>query len=119
MKNHLRLVASNEEMPNEDNPEPPRLHRERFLAIGAGAGKVLRYALFMVLVFLRIPIHFISRLILGPIMFAAIAWGFIAGWKSTAALALGGTAFVLFLLTFFFDSLVLALAPEGYMIDVL
>ena len=119
MKNHLRLVTSNDEPQNYQNIEPPPFPRERFLAMAGGFGKALRYTLFLLLVFVRIPIHFVGHLILGPLIFFAIVWGYFAGWKSTAALALGGTAFILFLLTFFLDSLVLALAPAGYMIDVL
>lgn len=118
MKNHLKLVASNDETPNEVKAEPPGLFGQRFFAVASGIWPVLRYSLFVVLVFLRIPINFISRLIIGPLVFGWIVWGFIAGWTSTAALALGGAAFVSFLLGFAFDSLVLALAPEGYMMEL-
>lgn len=117
-KNHLRLVASNDESPNGAMTEPPGLFRQRFFSIASAIWPTLRYTLFVVLVFLRIPINFVSRLIVGPLVFGWIAWGFIAGWTSTAALALGGAAFVFFLLGFAFDSLVLALAPEGYMMEL-
>lgn len=117
-KNHLRLVTSNDSVPNEVKTGPPRFRMERVFAIVAGGGLVLRYLLFALLVFLRIPVTFISRLVVGPLLFGAIAWGFIAGWTSTPALLLGGAAFILFLLGFAFDSLVLALAPDGYMLEL-
>ena len=118
MKNHLRLVASNDETPNEVKADPVRFPTERFFSFSSGALRFLRIPLFMVLLFLRVPVRFLSHLLVGPLIFFAIVWGFIAGLASAPVLALGGAGFILFVLSFAFDSLVLALAPEGYMMEL-
>ncbi|TCV82714.1 hypothetical protein [Sulfurirhabdus autotrophica] len=118
MKNHLRLVSSNDETLNEPKTKSFGLIFKSLILVVFSVIPIIRYTLFLILVFLRIPVNFISHLVVGPLIFGAIAWGFIAGWTSTAAVALGGAAFICFAIGFAFDSIVLLLAPEGYFLEM-
>lgn len=117
-KNHLRLIKNGEPFESEIKTGPPNVPSNHHASLMAGTGLVLRHLIFMVLMFVRIPVVFVSRLIVGPLLFAAIAWGFISGWASTPTLTLAGAAFIFFLAGFAFDALVLAFAPEGFMLEL-
>lgn len=117
-KNYLRLVKNGETFQDEDQLGPPPINPQRFKSFLGGGRTVLRHLLFAVLMFVRIPVVFISRIVVGPLLFGAIVWGFIAGWNSTATLSLAGASLIFFLTGFAFDTLVLALAPEGYILEL-
>lgn len=118
MKNHLRLVASNDDKAESDDGKPAGFYRDRFLSFFKSARPIFKYTLFVVLLFLRIPVNFLSRLLVFPLMLFFVFWGAVAGWTSPAALTLGGAAFACFLGGFAFDALVMKLAPEGYMMEL-
>ena len=124
MKNHLRLVASNDERLTK----PPRFSRERLLAYaratpGAFAPflllplRALRYLLYLAMLFLRIPIQVVCRLTIVPLLVVAVIWGFVKGWTSMPALTLAGAAFGLFLFSFLYDTVLLLVAPERIYLD--
>ncbi len=119
MKDPLRLGASRDER----LMKPPRFNRERLLADvratpGAFAPVVLmplhalRYVLYLALLFIRIPVQVVCRLMFVPLLLFAVIWGFFKGWISMPAVVLAGAAFGLFLFSFLYDTLLLLIAPE-------
>ena len=125
MRNHLRLVASNDERLTK----PPRFDRERLLAFaratpGAAAPfllmplRALRYVAYLLLLFVRIPVQVVCRLCLVPLIVGAVVWGFIKGWTSMPTMAMGGGAFALFLFSYLYDTLLLLIAPERIYLDM-
>jgi hypothetical protein len=124
LKNHLRLVASKDERLSK----PPRFSRERLLAYGRATPsaflpfvlvplRVFRYILYLVMLFLRIPIQVACRVAIVPLLLVAVLWGFVKGWTSTPTLMLAGGAFALFLFSFLYDTVLLLVAPERIYLD--
>lgn len=123
MKHHLRLVASNDE-----SVKPPRFNRERLLAYlrvlpGALSPfvswplRALRHVLYVMMLFLRIPLRFLCRLTVVPLLVVAVFWGFFKGWTSLPVMTLTGAAFALFLLSYLYDTLLMRIAPEPISLD--
>ena len=123
MKNHLRLVTS-----KGDPVKPQRFNRERLSAYAKVTPgefapfvrlplRVLRYVLYMVLLFVRIPVQIVCRLTIVPLLLFALVWGFLKGWTSTPTLLMAGSAFVLFVLSFLYDTLLIVIAPEPIYLD--
>lgn len=123
MRNHLRLVASNDE-----RVKPQRFNRERLSAFakatpGAFAPfvmwplRALRYMLYMVLLFVRIPVQVICRLTIVPLLLFGAVWGFLKGWTSTPTLLMAGAAFALFAFSFLYDTVLMLIAPEPIYLD--
>jgi hypothetical protein len=123
MKHHLRLVASNDE-----SAKPPRFNRERLLAslrVLPGALtpfvswplRALRHVLYLVMLFLRIPLRVVCRLTVVPFLVVAVIWGFFKGWTSLPVMTLTGSAFALFLVSYLYDTLLMRIAPEPITLD--
>lgn len=120
MKNHLRLVASND----ATNSQPLRFNRERLSAFGKGALPffavplhALRHVLYVLMLFIRIPVRLVCRLTLVPLLIAAGVWGAFKGWTSAPTLMLTGAAFALFVVSFLYDTLLMIVAPEQIALD--
>lgn len=113
MKNHLRLVASNDDQAQlyRDNQEL-RSHVRSASGIVAPVLRALRFVLYVVLLFLRIPVQVVCRVAIVPLLGFAAVWGFLKGWTSIPVLVLAGGAFGLFLFGYLYDSLLLIVAPE-------
>ena len=106
MKNHLRLVSNN-------NKTERQFQRSRAREVlGSSALAALRYGVYLVLLFLRIPIQIISRLTVVPLLFFAVIWGGLKGWMSTPTLLMAGAAFAMFVCSFLYDKILLRVAPE-------
>lgn len=114
MKNHLRLVASNDDQAqlHRDNRERLRAHVRSASGIVAPVLRALRFVLYLVLLFLRIPVQVVCRLAIVPLLVFAAVWGFLKGWASMPVLVMAGGAFGLFLFGYLYDSLLLIVAPE-------
>lgn len=97
---------------------PPRFSRERLSDYVRARPLMLRpllalrYVLYLVLLFLRVPVQIVCRFATVPLFLIAIVWGFISGWTSMPVLVLGGGAFALFLFSYLFDTVLLLIAPE-------
>lgn len=83
--------------------------------------RLLRLPLFLVLYWLRLPIVGLCNLISVPALLAFMAgFFFIAGDSPHRPIVwlLGGVSFTAFSLGWFYDSILLALAPEGVFIGL-
>ena len=114
MKNHPRVGSS----VDDQVTTPPRFSRERLSDYVRARPLLLRpllalrYVLYLVLLFLRVPVQIVCRFATVPLFLIAIVWGFISGWTSMPVLVLGGGAFALFLFSYLFDTVLLLIAPE-------
>ncbi|WP_323000549.1 hypothetical protein [Denitromonas sp.] len=79
-----------------------------------GALRALRYALFLLLMWVRGPLRFLLGLVGVPALIASpMVWlGYEGANKGELLLLCAGGGFGAFALAWFYDSLVLALAPE-------
>lgn len=114
MKNHLRLVASNDDQVqlHRDNREGLRSHLRSASGIVALVLRALRFVLYVVLLFLRIPVQLVCSVGILPLLGFAAVWGFLKGWTSMPVLVMACGAFGLFLFGYLYDSLLLIVAPE-------
>lgn len=80
--------------------------------------RIARRVLYLVMLFFRIPLRMICNLTVAPLMVSAIAWALLAGWTSTAALMLAATSFGVFIISYFYDTLLLLVAPEPLYLDM-
>ncbi len=114
MKNHLRLVASNDDQAQllRDNRERLRSHVRAASGVVAPVFRALRFVLYVVLLFLRIPVQVVCRIAIIPLLGFAAVWGFLKGWSSMPVLVMAVSAFGLFLFGYLYDSLLLFVAPE-------
>jgi hypothetical protein len=79
--------------------------------------RALRHVLYLVLLFVRIPVQVVCRLAIVPLLLIAVVWGFLKGWTSMPAITLAGAAFALFTISFLYDSLLLLVAPARTYLD--
>ena len=124
MSNRLRLVAS-----NDDRADPGESRdRERVSGFARKGGRALlpfllwplralRYALYMTMMLLRIPIRLICNLLVLPLLAFAVFWGYVKGWTSQPALVLAGAGVALFVFAWLFDTLLLLISPERIYLD--
>ena len=114
MKNHPRVGSSDDDQVTT----PPRFSRERLSDYVRARPLllrpllVLRYVVYLALLFLRVPVQIVYRFATVPLFVIAIIWGFISGWTSLPVLVLGGGAFALFVFSSLFDTVLLLIAPE-------
>ena len=108
----------------DTNASTPPPNRERLFPLGKGRAilfgglRVVGYLLYLVMLFLRGPVQLVARFLTVPMIVFAVVWGLISGWTSRPTLVLGGGAFVLFLVSYLFDSVLLFLAPRNIQLDV-
>lgn len=79
--------------------------------------QVLRYVLYMAMLFVRIPVQLICRLTIVPLLLFAGLWELLKGWPSTPTILMAGAAFALFMFSFFYDSVLLLVAPGRIHLD--
>ncbi|ENO90949.1 inner membrane protein [Thauera sp. 28] len=90
-------------------------------AVLAWLWRLLRLPLFLVLYWLRMPIVGLCRLVSGPALLCFLAGFFFFGSDSPhrhIVWVFGGVSFTAAALAWFYDSLLLALAPEGVFIGL-
>ena len=124
MSTRLRLVASNDGRANS----PESRSRDRVSGLAGKGGRALlpfllwplralRYALYMTMMLLRIPIRLICNLLVLPLLAFAVFWGYVKGWTSQPALVLAGAGVALFVIAWLFDTLLLFISPERIYLD--
>lgn len=123
MKNRLRLVASNDE-----RFKPQRFNCKQLLAYakatpGAFAPfvvvplRLFRYLLYMVMLFMRIPVQIVCRLTIVPLLLFAGIWGLLKGWNSEPTMLMVSAAFALFIFSALYDMVLMLVAPERIYLD--
>lgn len=106
-----RTAANDDPEPVADGPPAPRKAGTRAVA---GAIYGVRYALFLLLMWVRGPLRFLLGLVGVPALFALplLALGYDGANKGELLLLCAGAGFGAFVLAWFYDSIVLALSPE-------
>lgn len=82
-----------------------------------GAWLTFRFALYVMLMFLRVPVQALNHLLSFPLVGIGAFWGLVAGWTSPACLWLGGVGVGLYVCAFLFDTLLLWMSPERLYLD--
>lgn len=78
----------------------------------AGAWKLIRVALFLVLYWLRLPVIFICNLISFPLLLAFLFSFFAFAEYPTMVWAFGVTSFVAFVIAWLYDYALMVLSPQ-------
>ena len=108
MKNHLRVVSNSDEVTSLQQQRQPSPARTGFRVL-----ETPRYVIYVVLLFIRIPVQIICRLTVVPLLLFAMVWGVLKGWTSTPAMVMAGAAFGIFVCAFLYDRVLLRIAPES------
>jgi hypothetical protein len=88
--------------------------RDALRATGIGALRATRYIVFLILLWLRLPIRFVLMLIAVPALIGLpIMWlGLTGPHKGGLMATVAGVSFAAFVLTWLYDTLLLRLSPE-------
>lgn len=107
--------AAANDAPAPAGGEPPAdVRRSAGMRAVSGVLYGIRYALFLLLMWVRGPLRFLLGLVGVPALLALplVAFGYEGANKGELLLLCGGAGFGSFVLAWFYDSIVLALSPE-------
>ncbi|CAM2164727.1 conserved membrane hypothetical protein [Burkholderia latens] len=111
-----RGKAASPEAATESQREAVRAAASILRGAGVGAAKFIRYAAFLLLLWLRRPVRFMLMIVAFPALLAfGLMWAGLSGHtgnKAQMMAAIGGIGFAAFALSWLYDTILLRLAPH-------